>query len=84
MKNQLIKKILIIVMIVLSIYITIECIRGATGREPLIVINADTKRGIKHGLIFTRYTSRGTGNIPWVFSENKLFGIITIWEMTAE
>ena len=41
MRNHLIKKILIIIMIILIIYITIECIRGATGRTPLIIVNTE-------------------------------------------
>lgn len=70
MKNQLIKKILIIVMIMLSIYITIECIKSAT-----VTV-------IKHGLLFTSYsTVFPTG---WVSRTNKLFDSIIIWKMTTE
>lgn len=73
----------------LSIYITIECIRGTTGRAPLIIINTEkttTPRGIgteiNHGLPFTSYCYRG--HYMYVHRENKLFDIITIWEMTAQ
>lgn len=90
MKNHLIKKILIIIMIILIIYITIECIRGATGRTPLVIINTEEITTstriteVSKGLVFTTYKSYSTGlSTGWVSKTNKLFDIITIYESEA-